>query len=210
MTTTARQGVTTLRVAAPLTALVMVLTGCSAGPRSASAPRASASDGPSAVLSTAPSQHLAPRGRRPAGVAAFAVRCDHRVLRVRGHEAGGAAGSVLVDLVVTNTSSRSCTLTGYPGLSWVAGSGGHQVGAAATRSGEPYRTVTLAPGTSATSHARFAVAADYPAGRCAPVRAAGFRVYLPGQTRADFLPHPAEACSAAAVGQLEVRPFGAG
>jgi len=36
-------------------------------------------------------------------------------------------------LNLTNTGSTPCTLYGFPGVSWVAGSDGHHVGSAATK-----------------------------------------------------------------------------
>jgi hypothetical protein len=55
-----------------------------------------------------------------------------------------------IGLQLRNVRSSSCTLYGYPGVSWVAGADGHQVGAAAERqsdnSGSAEHTVTLAPG----------------------------------------------------------------
>lgn len=160
-----------------------------------------ATPGPAATTSAAPARSAATTAAAPAP-------CRSSALRVTSRDAGGAAGSVLVDLVLTNTSSVTCTVTGYPGVSWVAGADGHQVGSAATRSGEPASTVVLAAGRATTSQARFARAANYPASRCAPVPARGFRVYPPAQTQSYFVPYPATACSSTQVNQLEVRPFG--
>lgn len=115
---------------------------------------------------------------------------------------------MLFDFTLTNTSTSACTVTGYPGVTWVAGADGHPVGSPATRSGDQPQTVTLQPRSTAVSHARFARAANYPADRCRPVHAEGFRVSAPGLARGYFVPHPGTACSSTQVRQLAVRPFG--
>jgi hypothetical protein len=99
-----------------------------------------------------------------------------------------------IGLQLTNTGSSSCTLYGYPGVSWVAGADGHQVGAAAQRqtdnSGNAQQTVTLAPGALASAPLDIVDAAVIPPAECKPVPVRGLRVYPPGQTAALFLPLP--------------------
>ena len=52
--------------------------------------------------------------------------------------------------MLTNTSKRACTLYGYPGVSFVTGVGGSQVGKPATKNpAVPKAVVTLAPGAKA-------------------------------------------------------------
>ncbi|MCW2671434.1 MAG: hypothetical protein JWP14_23 [Frankiales bacterium] len=204
---------TTTRTALAALAAPLLLAACSGGAGLAGSSTTAPSDSPSTGTGMSPAANPSPTGSpspTTATVAAGPAPCPYSAMRMTSRSAGGAAGSVLVDLILTNTSSATCTVTGYPGLSWVAGADGHQVGSAATRTGEPYQTVALAAGGATVSHARFARAANYPANRCSPVPAAGFRVYPPGQTRADFVPYPDTACSSTQVSQLEVRPFGAG
>ncbi|WP_230310957.1 DUF4232 domain-containing protein [Corynebacterium guaraldiae] len=67
----------------------------------------------------------------------------------------GAAGSRLVDIVLTNTSDEECTLTGFPGVSAVTSNDGTQLGPAALReTGTEAATVTLAPGAQARAGSR--------------------------------------------------------
>ena len=95
-------------------------------------------------------------------------------------------------LQLRNTGSTACTIYGYPGVSWVAGSDGHQVGAAATRladpTGGPEGTVTLAPGGIASAPLDIVDAAVFPKASCKPVPVQGLRIYAPGQTAAMFIP----------------------
>ena len=42
---------------------------------------------------------------------------------------------------------------------------------------------------------------------CKVTKAAGFRIYLPGDRAAEFAPYAVDACTGASVHQLSVRPF---
>jgi Protein of unknown function (DUF4232) len=100
-------------------------------------------------------------------------------------------------LQLRNIGSSPCALYGYPGVSWVAGTDGHQVGAAAVRepdnSGRSETTVLLAPGALASAPLDIVDAAVIPASECKPVPVRGLRVYPPGQTAAMFIPLPTSA-----------------
>jgi hypothetical protein len=100
-------------------------------------------------------------------------------------------------LQLRNIGSSTCTLYGYPGVSWVAGADGHQVGAAAVRqadpSGSPEKTVTLAPGAVASAPLDIVDAAVFSASQCKPVPVRGLRVYPPGEKAALFLSMPTQA-----------------
>ncbi|HEY0937847.1 MAG TPA: DUF4232 domain-containing protein [Trebonia sp.] len=100
-------------------------------------------------------------------------------------------------LQLRNTGSSSCTLYGYPGVSWVAGADGHQVGAGATRqanvSGSAERTVTLAPGAAASAPLDIVDAAVFSPAECKAVPVRGLRVYPPGEKAALFLSLPTAA-----------------
>lgn len=56
----------------------------------------------------------------------------------------GAAGSLYWPVRFTNTSTSTCALRGYPGVSVVDGAH-HRIGPAAKHSGSGYGTVTLSP-----------------------------------------------------------------
>jgi hypothetical protein len=106
-----------------------------------------------------------------------------------------AAGSAYYRLELTNLSARACTLRGYPGVSAVT-LAGRQLGSAAGRNpAHPVRTVTLAPGATASAVLQIADALNFPASACKPGTAAGLRVYPPGQRRARIVPFPFPACT---------------
>jgi hypothetical protein len=100
-------------------------------------------------------------------------------------------------LQLKNTGSAPCALYGYPGVSWVAGTDGHQVGAAAARqansTGSPEKTVTLAPGALASAPFDIVDAAVFSPSACKPVPVRGLRVYPPGEKAALFLSMPTPA-----------------
>lgn len=140
---------------------------------------------------------------------AATVRCTAATTRTRAvtEPGGGAAGSYGVELVTTNTGRTACTLEGFPGVSFTAPGTGAQLGAAADReSGQTAPLVRLAPGASATALVRVTQAGNY-GPRCQLAKAAGFRVYLPGDTAAQYAPYAAEACSNKDLHLLRVRPF---
>jgi hypothetical protein len=118
----------------------------------------------------------------------------------------GAAGSSVYALELTNLSGRTCTLTGYPGVSGVD-LRGRQLGSSAKRTSPPKATtVTLAPGASALTALRIVDVGVFTPSTCRPVTAAGLRVYPPNQTASKIVPFPFPACSRRGVGYLSVQP----
>jgi hypothetical protein len=99
-------------------------------------------------------------------------------------------------LQLRNIGSSACTLYGYPGVSWVAGADGHQVGAAAVKQADPAgsaeKTVTLAPGALASAPLDIVDAAVFSRSQCKPVPVRGLRVYPPGEKAALFLSLPTQ------------------
>jgi Protein of unknown function (DUF4232) len=100
-------------------------------------------------------------------------------------------------LQLKNIGSSPCTLYGYPGVSWVAGADGHQVGPAAVRqpdsTGSAEKVVTLAPGALASAPLDIVDAAVFSPSACKPVPVRGLRVYPPGEKAALFLSLPTQA-----------------
>jgi uncharacterized protein DUF4232 len=77
-------------------------------------------------------------------------------------QGGTAAGSIYVPIGFTNTSGNACTMEGYPGVSFVRGPSGGQLGNAATRNpAAPPAMVTLAPGGVAHAILQVAGAGNY-------------------------------------------------
>jgi hypothetical protein len=99
-------------------------------------------------------------------------------------------------LLLTNIGKRTCELVGYPGVSYVAGDDGHQVGPAAEMDGPRNPQVNLAPGKAASAQLRMPNVRNFDEAACKPVAVRGVRVYPPGDTASLFVPFDGgEGCS---------------
>ncbi|HKU30212.1 MAG TPA: DUF4232 domain-containing protein [Arthrobacter sp.] len=122
---------------------------------------------------------------------------------------GGAAGSVYMKLIVTNSGTDSCVLSGYPGVSLTASPTGDPIGAAATRDNSvPVTDVVLAPGKTGVAQLRYTQAGNYP--DCTRTPAAGYRIYPPEDTASLFVAQQQDACSNSTINLLSVQAFQAG
>jgi Protein of unknown function (DUF4232) len=131
--------------------------------------------------------------------------CATKTLTATLGPGSGAAGSVYYPIEFTNASGTTCTLYGYPGVSFVTSSGA-QVGAAATEDPTyPRRLVTLAPGATAHAELRITDALNYPSSTCQPAAVHLLRVYPPGQASALHLNLTTTACSSTSVQILSVQ-----
>jgi hypothetical protein len=109
-------------------------------------------------------------------------------------EGGGTAGSTYYPLELTNISSRSCRLFGFPGVSAVAG---NQLGSPAQRNrAHPTYRVTLLPGSTAHTLLQIVDVGNFPASSCKPTQASALRVYPPDQLSAAEIPFSFRVCSA--------------
>jgi hypothetical protein len=112
-------------------------------------------------------------------------------------EGGAAAGSTYYPLNLTNTGSSSCSLFGYPGVSWVSGPSGSQIGQPARRNPVVTpATVVLAPGQTAHVTIQVVDAGNYSKSTCQPVTAHWLKIYPPGQFTALYVKFSAQTCSA--------------
>jgi len=145
------------------------------------------------ALSTCAAGLAAAHGRTSSSTARCAT--PRLVVWVVPNSGGGAAGSFFYDLNFTNLSGHVCTLAGYAGVSSID-LRGRQVGSAAGRNPQtPFRVVTLRPGDTASAVLQISQAANFPAGDCHLVDAAGLRVYPPGAFASKVAPLPFSACS---------------
>lgn len=150
-----------------------------------------------------------PTGSGSAGPGA----CATSSLKVSIGNGDGAAGSVYYPIVFTNSSGSACSLFGFPGVSFVVGGSGSQLGDAATRnSDKPVQTVTLAPGEAAHATLQVVQALNFPTAKCQPVNAHFLKIFPPNQTDAVTLSFDAKACAATGKGAtvLNVSPVQAG
>jgi hypothetical protein len=170
---------------------VLLTTGCSgngsntgSAPTTAPAASPGTSESPTAAVPSTP----------------VSERCHTIDLSLEPGAGDAAAGTQYLPLVFTNTSDRTCTLYGYPGVSWVAGDQGSQVGDPFQRKSDDKKTtVTLDPGQAAHATLQMPNAGNYDAARCKPVSVRGLRVYPPDETAAVFVSLPSKECAAKGV-----------
>jgi Protein of unknown function (DUF4232) len=124
---------------------------------------------------------------------------------VNTSQGGAAAGSTYYPLNLTNTSKTSCYLFGYPGVSFVTGPSGSQIGEPASRNpAVTPRTVILAPGGTAHVTVQVVDALNYSKSDCKPVTAHWLKVFPPGQFTALYIKFTATTCSAKLPAKLGV------
>ncbi|MCU1672437.1 MAG: hypothetical protein JWN77_550 [Frankiales bacterium] len=115
----------------------------------------------------------------------------------------------MYQLLVLTNQGATCSLRGFPGLSFLDAAG-RQVGSPAAMSSAPRRRVLLRPGGSATAQLAIRTARNYPDSDCAPRPATRLRVYPPGQRVPLTAADPADVCSVRTARQLTVGPVSPG
>lgn len=133
-------------------------------------------------------------------------RCSSSQLSGSLGQENGTAGTIYYPLVLTNKSGSTCYVEGYPGVSFVAGSDGHQVGAAATREPGTVQKITLAPGQAAAATLGIVDATNY-GPPCQITSVLGLRVYPPNEVAALFVPHQDRGCANSQDVTLKVNPL---
>lgn len=135
------------------------------------------------------------------------AECSTAQLDASLKRANGAAGSIYVHLVLTNTGPGACVTGGYPGVSYVE-RGGSQLGAAAKRTApRSVQRFTLAPGGRAASLLREVDTANFDPAKCRPAHVVALRVYPPDQTSSLLVKTSGTGCRNRSVQQLSVRPL---
>lgn len=203
--------------ATAISVIVLMMAACSspddtASPSTAPAASTAVSAAPSPATLSSPPSATVMSAPRPPTHASDAAICQTSQLQLRIGQPTGAVGTEGIPLVFTNIGHHDCTITGYPGVSYVASPHGPQIGPAATRYSGTDRTngpgpVTLAPGGSATARALSLSTGLAP--KCIPTRPAGLRVYPPDNDSPIFVPFTElETCTN--TGVLRIRPVEAG
>jgi hypothetical protein len=123
-----------------------------------------------------------------------------------GDGGGGAAGSFYSLIDFTNTSSVTCTLYGYPGVS-LRSAQSALIGAPATRNATSSPgVVTLAPGVTASATLKMTDYTVYPASECRQVTSSYLLIYPPNQTQSVSLAFKGGTCANPALKILAVSP----
>ncbi|MDT5029508.1 MAG: hypothetical protein QOE61_5934 [Micromonosporaceae bacterium] len=122
---------------------------------------------------------------------------------------GAGMSHLGVKLRFTNKSARTCQLQGSPGVSFVTGDDGRQLGEPATRAPKNTgKVVVLNPTASTDAELLVTSTGPYPPGECKPATATGLRIYAPDDTASMFAPFKQETCSAPGKVMLQVGVVG--
>jgi hypothetical protein len=107
--------------------------------------------------------------------------CNADELSLSSKVSDAAAGTLAYDIVLTNTSKRTCILGGFPGVSLV-NDNGNRIGSPADRATNyEEKKLTLAPGQKVKAIASLSAPSNFPAGACKD-GATKLRVYPPNDT----------------------------
>lgn len=218
LSVTARRGI----AAASLTAAAAMAAACgSAGgsqpapqqhassPASGGSPAANGNGTPNAGATPAASPQMSSGQGGGSGLTACTTSSLN--VTVDTSQSGAAAGSTYLPIDFTNSSGRACSMYGFPGVSFVTGRGGSQIGAAAARNrGFSSVPVTLAAHGSAHAWLQVAEAGNYPASTCHMVTATWLQVFPPGNRVPAYVSHTFSACSSAKANLLTVMPVRSG
>ena len=170
------------------------------------APSAAASPSASPASPGAPPARGGTPTTTPSGSAPTAAACRSSELAVSvGGGGGGTAGSTYTAVRITRRGSGSCTLAGFPDVSFVGGADSHQVGGAATHEGSA-ATVTLGPGGQAHATLRIGDYQVYDPATCRAASVTGYRIRLPGATSNDLIPATGATCSGPRLSLLTIGP----
>ncbi|GAA3549309.1 hypothetical protein GCM10022197_00150 [Microlunatus spumicola] len=186
---------------APTATSPAVATSSVVAPTTSTAPATSAAASPTSGSSSTPSGSPGGSGSGSGcGVGSLKITYANDT-------GGGGAGSVAGALTFRNTGSTACTLSGFPGVSFVGGGNGTQVGQAATRTDGAVKERTLEPGKAVKAALRRTQPGNY-GDDCGQTKVDGFRVFPPGSTESAFVAFPTTGCRSADVPLLQVGPVG--
>jgi hypothetical protein len=162
---------------------------------------------PSAKPPQAPPVDGTPRpgGEKPAP-ATNPAECKVADLKLSIGGGDSAAGTTYRQLRFTNRGTRTCTIQGFPGVSYVAGADGHQVGPAAFRDGSKGAAVSLKPGMTVYAPVGFVQVRNYDPAVCKPTSVRGLRVYPPHEYSSMYVAASGTGCAGSPPGnQLTVQ-----
>lgn len=199
-----------LAAASALAGACGVLTACGTTPAPGASPthtvtvQATGASTPAAAAAATSSSTSSAPPAGPPGCLASGLQAQLGVSQ-------GTAGTIYQVVVLTNTSAATCTLFGYPGVSFVTGIGGSQIGKPATKNPVvPEALVTLAPGAKADL-----LLAIHDAGaiqNCHITTANWLRIYPPGDYGSIYVQYNTQACTNSSKSIMSVTPvrIGAG
>ncbi|HWC83617.1 MAG TPA: DUF4232 domain-containing protein [Pseudonocardiaceae bacterium] len=195
----------TILAGAGILALVVV-AGCGGGQSSAGGTSSAGVATPSTAPATTPTQTMtatAPPATSSAtggggaggGGGTHGGECKAADLKLSLGSGDAGMSHDYTALQFTNISGASCVLVGFPGVSYVTGDNGQQVGAPAVRDGSIGAQVTLAPGQTASATVTEIQVGVFDPNVCKPTAVRGLRVYPPDDTSSMFVAQSTTGCA---------------
>lgn len=130
------------------------------------------------------------------GSGSHLTTCLPRYLNASAGASQGTAGSIYVDIVFKNLNNQACTLYGYPGVSFGAGTPVTQVGQPADRNPfAPPTLVTLQPGGYAYAILQVGDAGNWPPPTCHPTPTTYLQVIAPNTSNTLYVAYKSTACA---------------
>jgi Protein of unknown function (DUF4232) len=192
-------------------ALLLAACGSSASTAGAASSHSVGSPPTSSAAASSPAPSPDVSSSAASAHAAGVPACATSDLSVTLGGSQGTAGSIYQTIDFTNTSSTTCNLYGYPGVSLTAGNPPTQVGQAAAHSTTyPATFVTLAPGAVANAAVQVTEAGNYSSDDCDPTAATALLIYPPNQTASVSLPYTTTGCASQQITILHVSVVQAG
>lgn len=194
-----------LGAAATLACACGLLTACGSTGSPVGAPTRTVTVQAASSSSTSP----APAASSSSAAAAGPSGCLASGLQAQVGGSQGAAGTIYQVIVLTNTSNATCTLYGYPGVSFVTGVGGAEVGLPATKNPVVAKAlVTLAPGAQAGFLLGVHEVGAIPS--CNVTSVDWLRIYPPGDYGSITVQDKTQSCANANLSIMTVSPVRAG
>jgi hypothetical protein len=191
---------------------VLALSACGSGGTTpaadSSAPSSSASPTGTTTVTTATSSAGSPApAAPPVAQPVDNGLCKAGDVQLSLGQGDAGAGSVYRPLLIKNVTAKPCIIQGFPGVSYVAGADGHQVGKDAFRDGTKGNAVKLNPGQTAVADIQFVNVQNFDPGTCQPTPVKGLRIYLPQETASNFVPSDGTGCASTKIpgNQLAVK-----
>ena len=154
-----------------------------------------------------------PAAPPPSSAPAGPAECTTADLHVKLGPSNGAAGTIYYNIDLTNATSASCFVQGYPGVSLVSAgdSSGSQIGADAKRDAvTPSNQIVLAAGQTAHAVLGVAEAGNFPPSTCHMVTAHWLKVFPPDQTAAAYIPFTTQTCASTSVATMHITAISSG
>ncbi|MEV6875632.1 DUF4232 domain-containing protein [Amycolatopsis sp. NPDC051128] len=190
---------------------VLALSACGSGGTTPAASTSTPSSPESPTSATTTTTVSSPSTSAPATAPVAAPvdsgLCKAGDVKLSLGQGDAGAGSFYRPLLITNASSKPCLIQGFPGVSYVAGTDGHQVGKDAFREGTKGNAVKLDPGQAAAADIQFVNVQAFDPATCQPTPVKGLRIYLPQETASNFVPADGTGCASTKIpgNQLSVK-----